>query len=191
VRKSINQKLAAAESLSPSDSKPVSDQIGATSLRRRSFLKGLGATSALLLPASAMMINKAQAQSDDSGGNLTAGDASILRFLCTAEIIESDFWEQYWELGSGVDDFASTNPATGKTPTPTGGNPAYMTSLGILDSDMPQYILDNTDDEFSHANFLLAYLKSKGANTSDLDLLVGPHFRTLTKTSSTAKGSTK
>jgi hypothetical protein len=30
---------------------------------------------------------------------------------------------------------------------------------------MPQYILDNTDDEFSHSNFLLAYLKSKGANT--------------------------
>jgi uncharacterized protein (TIGR03118 family) len=48
VRKSINQKLAAAESLSPSDSKPVSDQIGATSVRRRSFIKGLGATSAII-----------------------------------------------------------------------------------------------------------------------------------------------
>jgi len=44
---------------------------------------------------------------------------------------------------------------------------------------MPQYIVDNTDDEFSHTNFLLAYLKSKGANTADLDLLVGPHFRTV------------
>jgi alpha-ketoglutarate-dependent taurine dioxygenase len=47
---------------------------------------------------------------------------------------------------------------------------------------MPQYIQDNTDDEFSHANFLLAYLKSKGANTEDLDGrdgLFGPHFRTL------------
>jgi hypothetical protein len=54
---------------------------------------------------------------------------------------------------------------------------------------MPQYILDNTDDEFSHANFLLAYLKSKGANTSDIDLLVGPHFRTLQ--GSMATGSTK
>jgi hypothetical protein len=54
---------------------------------------------------------------------------------------------------------------------------------------MPQYILDNTDDEFSHSNFLLAYLKSKGANTSDIDLLVGPHFRTLQ--GSMATGSTK
>jgi len=44
---------------------------------------------------------------------------------------------------------------------------------------MPQYIVDNTDDEFSHVNFLLAYLRSKGANTADLDLLVGPHFRTV------------
>jgi hypothetical protein len=63
--------------------------------------------------------------------------------------------------------------------------------------DMPQYILDNTDDEFSHANFLLAYLKFKGADTSDLDRLVGPTFRTLTRQpnngpfiSSQADGST-
>jgi hypothetical protein len=57
---------------------------------------------------------------------------------------------------------------------------------------MPQYILDNTDDEFSHANFLLAYLKSKGANTEDLDGrdgLFGPHFRTLP--GSMATGSAK
>ena len=54
---------------------------------------------------------------------------------------------------------------------------------------MPQYINDNTDDEFSHANFLLAYLESKGANTADLNLLTGPHFRTLP--GSAATGSTK
>jgi len=63
---------------------------------------------------------------------------------------------------------------------------------------MPQYILDNTDDEFGHANFLLAYLKFKGADTSDLDRLVGPTFRTLTRQpnngpfiSSQADGSTR
>jgi hypothetical protein len=54
---------------------------------------------------------------------------------------------------------------------------------------MPQYIHDNTDDEFSHANFLLAYLKSRGANTAELNLLVGPHFRTLA--GSMATGSAK
>jgi hypothetical protein len=170
-------------------------------LGRRSFLKGLGATGAMLLPASALLATKAKARSDDSGGKLSRGDASILRFLCAAEILESDLWEQYWELG-GIQpgapqtigqtngDFASTNPATpGAKPKITGGNTPYTNGLLILDSDMPQYIQDNTDDEFSHANFLLAYLKSKGANTADLDLLVGPHFRTLP--GSTATGSAK
>jgi hypothetical protein len=150
-----------------------------------------------LVPATTALINNAKAQSDDSGGRLTAGDASILRFLAAAEIIESDLWEQYWELGNGTLDFASHNPQPGTTLTATNGNAAYITALQLLDMDMPQYILDNTDDEFSHANFLLAYLKSKGANTSDLDLLVGSHFRTLDKQangtpiSSRATGSTQ
>jgi hypothetical protein len=52
---------------------------------------------------------------------------------------------------------------------------------------MSQYITDNTDDEFTHAAFLRAYLHSKGASTSEIDLLSGPHFRTLK--GSTADGS--
>jgi hypothetical protein len=151
----------------------------------------------LLVPATTALINNAKAQSDDGGGALTKGDASILRFLAAAEIIESDLWEQYWELGNGTLDFASHNPQPGTTLTATNGNTAYIKALQLLDGDMPQYILDNTDDEFSHTNFLLAYLKSKGANTSDLDLLVGSHFRTLDKQSngtpisSRATGSTQ
>src|SRR5215468_2906747 len=130
---------------------------------------------------------------DNSAGTLSRGDASILRFLLAAEILESDLWEQYWELSSAAGiahrgDFASkTNPSTGKAPVGTGGNLPYTTALQLLDGDMPQYIVDNTDDEFSHTNFLFAYLKSKGANTADLDLLVGSHFRTLP--GSTATGS--
>jgi hypothetical protein len=192
MRKPINPNQTSTE---PSTSAgPVSESIVTKRLRRRSFIKGLGATSALLLPGAAL-INKAQA-SDDGGGQLSQGDASILRFLCAAEILESDLWEQYWELGNGTLDFASPNPS-GQALTPTNGNAPYMTALIILDGDMPTYILDNTDDEFSHANFLLAYLKAKGANTSDLDLLAGTHFRTLLKQqngtpiSSTADGSTK
>jgi hypothetical protein len=129
---------------------------------------------------------------DDAGGKLSRGDASILRFLAAAEILESDLWEQYWELSSatGVNSgFASPNPATGTKPTPTGGNAQYTAALQILDGDMPQYINDNTDDEFSHANFLLAYLKSKGANTADLDLLVGPHFRTIPGSAATGSAN--
>jgi hypothetical protein len=199
VRTPTNKSESSSELSSSSG--PTSNPITSKRLRRRSFLAGLGATSALLVPATTALINQAKGQSsnqsDDAGGRLTAGDASILRFLAAAEIIESDLWEQYWELGNGKLDFASHNPQPGTTLTATNGNMAYIKALQLLDGDMPQYILDNTDDEFSHANFLLAYLKSKGANTSDLDLLVGSHFRTLDKQpngtpiSSRATGSTQ
>jgi hypothetical protein len=191
MKKFISKNGVTSQSQSLSGGNPNSEQMSRPVVGRRSFLKGLGATGALLVPATALLASKAKAAGDDGGGKLSKGDASILRFLCAAEILESDLWEQYWELGgTQAPDFASTNPATpGTAPTPTGGNTPYTNGLLILDGDMPQYILDNTDDEFSHANFLLAYLKSKGANTADLDLLVGPHFRTLD--GSVAKGSTK
>src|SRR5262249_3186469 len=48
--------------------------------------------------------------------------------------------------------------------------------------DMPQYIHDNTEDEFTHFNFINAYLKSKNAAPVNLDA-----FRTLP--SSTATGA--
>jgi hypothetical protein len=54
---------------------------------------------------------------------------------------------------------------------------------------MPQYITDNTDDEFSHQAFIRAFLVSNGASTADIDLLAGPTFRTLP--GSTATGSSR
>ena len=159
---------------------------------RRSFIqKGLAVVGTASVGAG-LLSNSKPAFGDESG-RLTRGDAAILTFLAAAEILESDLWEQYWELSSvtGLSGFEAANPATGKKPTPTGGNAAYTTALLILDGDMPQYINDNTDDEFSHANFLLAYLKSKGADMEDLDRLVGPYFRTLAgskATGSTMKG---
>jgi hypothetical protein len=161
---------------------------------RRSFLKrGVVGVAGAATLSSGFLINGISALGEDrERGGLRKGDAAILSFLAAAEILESDLWEQYWELSSatGVNSgFASPNPATGTKPTPTGGNAAYTAALQILDGDMPQYINDNTDDEFSHANFLLAYLKSRGANTAELELLVGPHFRTLA--GSVATGSTK
>jgi hypothetical protein len=160
---------------------------------RRSFLKrGVVAAGGATL-SSGFLVNGVSALGEDrEKGRLSKGDAAILRFLAAAEILESDLWEQYWELSSATgvtSGFASPNPATGTKPTPTGGNAAYTAALQILDGDMPQYINDNTDDEFSHANFLLAYLKSRGANTAELNLLLGPHFRTLA--GSAATGSTK
>ncbi len=109
---------------------------------RRSFLKGVGIAGAAALPGSALLTGEAFARS----ARINDGDVAILRFLAAAEIIESDLWSQYNELG-GVN----------------GGNPAYMVALQNLDGDMPQYISDNTDDELSHAAFINAYLRSKGA----------------------------
>src|SRR5207248_3412446 len=49
-----------------------------------------------------------------------------------------------------------------------------------LDEDMPQYIHDNTEDEFSHFTFINAYLVSKGADPVNLD-----KFRTLPSSKAT------
>jgi hypothetical protein len=50
----------------------------------------------------------------------------------------------------------------------------YQGALMNLDGDGPQYITSNTLDEVSHAEFLNAYLESKGADPVNLD-----QFRTL------------
>jgi Ferritin-like domain len=148
---------------SPSEA-PADEELQAQWRRvvgRRSFLKGIGVAGATALPASALFAGNAVA----SASRLTAGDVAILRLLAAIELIETDLWRQYNELG-GVN----------------GGNSAYMAALSNLDGDMPQYIADNTDDEISHAAFLNAYLRSKGAQPVNLD-----EFRTLP--SSRAKGA--
>src|SRR6202166_427301 len=104
------------------------------------------------------------AHPEEHSGSLTKGDAAILRFLAAAEILETDFWVQYNELGGIQDD-----------EVPGGsGSPIYTAKLQSLDADFSQYIHDNTDDEFTHQNFLNAYLGSKHADPVDLE-----PFRTL------------
>jgi len=149
------------------------------SLNRRSFVKN-GLTAAGLATAGAgFLANSSSALAEEGpeehSGRLTKGDAALLRFAAAAEILETDFWVQYNEL-AGVQD--NEFPGGGG-----GGNPAYTAALAVLDSDMAQYVHDNTDDEFTHQNFLNAYLASKGASTVDLE-----QFRTLP--GSTATGST-
>ena len=146
---------------------------------RRSFLKN-GLTAAGIATAGVGLLADpssllAEAGREEHSGRLTRGDAALLRFAAAAEILETDFWVQYNELG-GVQD--NEFPGGGGT-----GNPAYTAALTVLDSDMAQYIHDNTDDEFTHQHFLNAYLASKGADTVDLEA-----FRTLP--GSTATGST-
>jgi len=55
----------------------------------------------------------------------------------------------------------------------------------VLDQDMPQYIHDNTEDEFSHFTFINAYLESKGASAINLD-----RFRTLPSSKATGAQQT-
>jgi hypothetical protein len=142
---------------------------------RRSFMKsGLLAGGAAAVGAG-LLANGTSARAQERG-RLNPGDAAILRFLAAAELIESDLWTQYAELG-GI----GNNPPVEVQPTQL--NP-YQTALSNLDTDGPQYIASNTLDEVSHAAFLNAYLESRGAEPVNLT-----QFETLP--GSTAMGATQ
>jgi hypothetical protein len=111
-----------------------------------------------------------------SNANMPQGDVAILRFLAAAELIESDLWTQYAELG-GIGKLPPIEVDPNEPLNP------YQVALSNLDPDGPQYIASNTLDEVSHATFLNAYLESRGADPVNLT-----EFETLP--GSTAKGST-
>jgi hypothetical protein len=145
-------------------------------MKRRSFMKRLAvAGAAAAMPTGAWLSSQTRAGAAPYGPRINEGDAAILRFLAAAELIETDLWIQYAELG-GIGD----NP-----PIEVDQNEplnAYQAALSNLDQDGPQYITSNTLDEASHANFLNAYLIRRGAEPVNLD-----EFRTLE--GSTATGS--
>jgi hypothetical protein len=142
---------------------------------RRSFMRsGLLAGGAAAVGAG-LLAKGTSARAQGLGGRLTPGDEAILRFLAAAELIESDLWIQYAELG-GI----GQNPPIEVDPNEMLNN--YQTALSNLDSDGPQYIASNTLDEVSHATFLNAYLESRGGEPVNFD-----EFRTLQ--GSTATGS--
>jgi len=127
-------------------------------ISRRSFLSKTLAVGAGTLGAGLL------AQTAKASGVVTQGDIAILRWLAAAEIIETDLWQQYNELG-GIQD----------SEVPGGsGNEAFTEALEVLDEDMPVYVHDNTDDEISHVAFLNGFLTSIGAQPVNFDA-----FRTL------------
>src|SRR5215471_16188675 len=154
---------ATANGSSGSESRPLEDNRNKSRKRfisRRSFL---GKTIALGAGTVGTGLLTSIRTAEASGG-LTPGDAALLRFPAALELLEADFWIQYNELG-GVQD----------SEVPGGsGNPLYTAALEVLDSDMAQYVHDNTDDEITHNQFLNAYLVSHGAAPANLDA-----FRTL------------
>jgi len=102
---------------------------------RRFFMKTLAAGGAFL------PVGAALADRGDRGhgpGSITRSDAAILRFLAAAEILETDLWQQYTEFANA--------------------DGPYADALEAIDDDMPTYIEQNTTDEFSHQNFLNAFL---------------------------------
>jgi hypothetical protein len=98
---------------------------------RRGFLKGSAvAVSSAAIGAGILANGLSVSAHEEKSGSLTAGDASILRFLAAAEILETDLWVQYNELGGIQDD-----------EVPGGsGSPAYTAALQVLDADMSQYL---------------------------------------------------
>src|SRR5215467_11146758 len=155
--------------------RPVSKQ---EQTNRRSFLKsGVAVAGATTVGAGLLARGLPAFAQNQQGNGLTAGDAAILRFFQALETIEADLWRQYAELSGATNQGISPidlNDQNGH-PVPTGLAPLYITGLLQLDGDMPQYIVDNTDDEFSHELWLRAYLLSKGETFVDLN----KHFATL------------
>jgi hypothetical protein len=139
--------------------------------RRRGFLKAFGLAGAAL-SAGALLSSRSPAKADNV---VTSGDIAILRVLAAAELIETDLWQQYAELGG----LTPGQLPVEADPTFTPMN-SYQGAFMNLDPDGPQYISSNTLDELSHATFLNAYLKSLDAEPVDLD-----QFRTLPSSKAT------
>jgi hypothetical protein len=142
---------------------------------RRSFLKnGMVAAGAMTAGVGLVSGSGAFADGGDDRAPITRGDMAILTFLSALEQVEADLWIQYAELGGPTPNVPSSIGLSridlqlnGKAIS-TGLSAGYIAALQVLDGDMPQYIVDNTDDEISHHRFLNNYLQSKGAKPIDL-----------------------
>jgi hypothetical protein len=143
-----------------------------TRAARRTLLKGGAMAGAALIAGASRGLAQEAMSGSDYGAPVTKGDIAILQFLAVAETLEADLWLQYAELGGTQD---SELPGL-----PTGGSAAYTVALSNLDADMPQYIHDNTEDEFTHWFFIDAFLQSLGATPVNLD-----QFRTLPSSKAT------
>ena len=142
---------------------------------RRSFLKnGVVAAGAMTAGAGLVSSSAVFAESEDRSP-MTRGDIAILTFLSALEQVEADLWIQYAELGGPTPNVPSSFGLSGidlnqnGKAISTGLATGYVTALQVLDTDMPQYIADNTDDEISHHRFLNNYLQSKGGRPIDLN----------------------
>src|SRR5580704_6010925 len=180
-----NENVPAAE-LSETTTMPTVEEVSSHEkalVNRRSFMRHSLVAGAAATVGAGILANSNFAVAEGDSGKLRKGDIAILQFLAAAEIIESDLWLQYQELGGVQDDEVAALASKlipGYPARATGGNPVYMNDLLPLDGDMSQYIHDNTEDELTHEVFINSYLKSKSAETVNLD-----RFRTLPSSKAT------
>ena len=155
------EKLVTTVSPASNERSTGTDASPRASVDRRSFMKrGMVAGAATV--AAGVLFSKLPAHAQSTSGALSSGDIAILQFAAAAELIEADMWQQYAELG-GVN---ASNP--------------YQVAFTNLDGDGQQYITSNALDEVSHATFLNAYLKLKGAPVVNFN-----QFRTLPSSKAT------
>ena len=92
--------LSNGQQLSPEENVEERMKPFKRSLSRRSFLGKSAALGAGAIGGAWILGDRTPAYAT---GTLTQGDADILRFLSAAEILETDLWQQYNELG-GIQD---------------------------------------------------------------------------------------
>src|SRR5580658_7961499 len=143
-------------------------------VNRRSFMKGSVVAGAATMGAGILAGRLPAFAATENSSPLTTGDIAILRFLAAAELIETDLWQQYAELGGLTPGQLPVETAPFKPMN------SYQAAFMNLDPDGPQYVSSNTGDEASHAAFLNAYLLSIGAEPVDFDA-----FRTLPSSQAT------
>ncbi len=147
------------------------------STNRRLFLRNSAVAAGAVSVGAALLSHSAGAFGFDDDADrvpVTRGDLAILSFLSALEQVEADLWIQYAELGGvttavpGAEGLEPNDLALNGKAIKTGLAPGYITALQVLDTDMPQYITDNTDDEISHHRFLNNYVAAKGGQPIDL-----------------------
>src|SRR3989475_54647 len=109
---------------------------GVRNVGRRFFMKSLAMGGALLVAVGASFADQDDRKPERM--SISDSDAAILRFLAAAEILETDLWQQYTEFANLDGPFAD--------------------ALETIDDNMPTYVTQNTADEFSHQDFLNAFL---------------------------------
>src|ERR1700724_299022 len=117
-----NENVPAAE-LSETTNMPTVEEVSSHEkalVNRRSFMRHSLVAGAAATVGAGILANSNFAVAQGESGKLTKGDVAILQFLAAAEIIESDLWLQYQELGGVQDD---------EVPGLTGGSQLYIDAL--------------------------------------------------------------